>query len=95
MTSLADLADRAELTQLVSRLGHWLDAANFEDSAQIYEDGARIYTDDVIVNSPRGIRNGLAEVLQYVRDSNVERTQHFASDVLVDLAGEQLVQLRG
>ncbi|MEU4835570.1 nuclear transport factor 2 family protein [Streptosporangium sp. NPDC023615] len=90
MTVLTDLTDRHALTDLVARLTRWLDdscAAPALDG-----EGLRaVYSEDATVRSPRGGARGVDAVLEYVRrtTSPGEHTQHFTTDVLVDLDGDR------
>jgi hypothetical protein len=76
------LLDRLEITELVARLGQWLDHRT--------GDPAEIYDRDVVVRSPRGEFRGYDAVMAYLtrEDPTGERAQHFHSDVLVDLDGD-------
>jgi hypothetical protein len=84
MTTLTELADRAEITDLFARLGRLLDTAAFDDIATVY-------AADVSVRSPRAELHGVDEVTAYLRKSQVdgEHTQHVHGGVLVDLAGDR------
>ncbi|GIG88549.1 nuclear transport factor 2 family protein [Plantactinospora endophytica] len=85
MAELTDQIDRAELTALVGRLGRWLDNGDDDETAR------RIYHRDAVVHSPRGTATGIAEIVAYVArtSDDAERTQHLATDVLVDLDGDR------
>ncbi len=82
MPQLADIqsvADRLELSELVSRLGRWLD-----DPASA--DPADLLGEVVVVRSPGGTARGReAVVAQALRTHESRVTQHVMSDVLVDL----------
>lgn len=73
------LADRAELTDLVSRLGRWLDDASTATPADLL-------TDDVTVSTPGGQATGRdAVVAQALRTHAHVVTQHVITDVLADV----------
>ena len=84
MTTTAELADRAEITDLFARLSRVLDSGNFDDIRTVY-------AADVTVRSPRAELHGLDEVLAYLRKSQVdgEHAQHLHGDVLVTLDGDR------
>lgn len=75
------VADRLELTDLVARLGRWLDDPDDDDGLRA------VYAENAVVHSPRGTAAGFDEVLVLARANNGgdERTHHLTSDVLVDL----------
>jgi len=77
------LADHLEITDLVSRLGRWLDRVG-DDAPD------RILAPDVSVRTPGGQAEGLDRVVaQAQRNHDVEATQHVITDVLVDLADDR------
>ncbi|MGP4112178.1 nuclear transport factor 2 family protein [Streptomyces sp. 4N509B] len=79
----SELADRAEIVDLLTRLAHLLDDARFEDAPAVY-------ADDVVVHSPRGgTLRGIEEVLAFLNGSRVEgeRTLHVHGDILVTFDG--------
>lgn len=81
-TQMQELADRAEIADLVSRLGLWLDEQRF--------DGARsILTEDITVETPGGSARGLERVAEQARRNHEVPTQHFIANVLVDLDGDR------
>jgi hypothetical protein len=93
MSNLHHVADRLEIAELITRLGHWLDGRG--------GDPATIYDRDVVVRSPRGEFRGYDEVMAYLTraDPSGERAQHFHTDVLVaidadraEVTANQLVQ---
>lgn len=80
--ALETLADRVELTELVSRLGRWLD-----DPASA--DPRALLADDVTVRSPGGEAQGRDRVVaQAKRTHDAVVTQHAMTDVLADVDGD-------
>lgn len=83
MTDISAVNDRAVLVELVGRLGRWLDDPSAGDVRGFY-------TEDAEVRTPRASVSGADEVERYLRgDPTSERTQHLATDVVVDLAGDR------
>jgi hypothetical protein len=83
MSNVQELTDRLEITDLVTRLGHWLDGRGGDPST--------IYDRDIVARSPRGEFRGFDEVLAFVTrdDPSGDRYQHFHADVLVRLSGDR------
>ena len=81
--NLQALADRAEIEDLVHRLGASLDERRFDDLRGILVEGATART-------PGGLAEGRdAMVVQAERNHPVEdRIQHVISGVLIDLDGD-------
>ncbi len=80
---LHDLADRIELTDLVSRLGYWLDDKRWDEASSIL-------TEDVSVSTSSGSTNGIAAVTNQARKGHdVAATLHVITNVLIDLAGDE------
>lgn len=80
---LQDLTDRQAITDLVSRLGLWLDEGRFDEASSIL-------TDDVAVSTPGGQASGIERVIaQARRNHQFEALQHVISNVLVDLDGDR------
>jgi hypothetical protein len=75
------LADRAELTDLVARLGAWLDAGASGDPAALLVAGARVST-------PGGQAVGIEKVADQARRSHVVPTQHVIANVLAEIDGD-------
>jgi hypothetical protein len=81
--ALETLADRVELTELVSRLGRWLDDP---DSA----DPRSLLAEDVTVRSPGGEARGRDRVVaQAKRTHDAVVTQHAMTDVLADVDADE------
>ena len=81
-TLLHDLNDRREITDLVSRLGLWLDEGRFDEAPSIL-------TEDVAVSTPGGQAEGIERVIaQARRNHQYAGLQHVISNVLVDLDGD-------
>lgn len=86
MTQFETLTDRAEIADLVSGLGRWLDDQDFDAGR-----ARTIYTDDVVVGTIRGVLRGIDAVLDHIQRTTPpdERTQHLNTDVLVELDGDR------
>jgi hypothetical protein len=78
---LSLLTDRAELTDLVSRLGRWLD-----DGAT--GDPSALLTDDVRVSSPGGDSTGVAGVVAQAQRNHDVPTHHLITNVLSEIDGD-------
>src|SRR5215467_11652666 len=80
---LQDLTDRQAITDLVSRLGLWLDEGRFDEAPSIL-------TDDVAVSTPGGQASGIERVIaQARRNHQFDALQHVISNVLIDLDGDR------
>jgi hypothetical protein len=77
-----DLLDRSAITELVSRLGRWLDEKQYRD----VEASAALLSPDIALHTPGGKAKGLAEVCEQAgKRHDGSRTQHLHTNVLVDL----------
>jgi SnoaL-like domain len=82
-TLLNDLTDHREISDLVSRLGLWLDEGRFDEAPSIL-------TDDVAVSTPGGQAQGIERVIaQARRNHQYDGLQHVISNVLIDLDGDR------
>jgi SnoaL-like domain len=80
---LQELTDRQAITDLVSRLGQWLDERRFDDPRSIL-------TEDVTVATAGGAAQGIDRVAaQARRTHDVEGLQHVITNVLIDLDGDR------
>ncbi|TLF77659.1 nuclear transport factor 2 family protein [Nocardia cyriacigeorgica] len=79
---IRELADRAELADLVARHSLWVDEGA--------TDTDRLFTDDVVVNSPRGQAHGIAALEALVRSGHdtYARTLHNKSNLVIDIDGD-------
>jgi hypothetical protein len=82
MTTFEQLSDRAELTDLVARLGRWLDGGAHGDADDVLADG-------VTVVSPGGRAEGRDAVVAQARANHDVDTVHQITNVLVDVEGNQ------
>ncbi|MBF6255247.1 nuclear transport factor 2 family protein [Nocardia farcinica] len=79
---LRDLADRAELSELVARHSVWVDEG--------FADTDRLFTADVEVSSPRGEAHGIAELDALVRKGHAvcARTLHTKGNLVIEIDGD-------
>jgi hypothetical protein len=79
---LQELGDRAEITDLISRLGRWLDERIGEPRS--------IFADDVRADTPGGQVQGIDRVTaQATRNHTPDRRfQHLLTNVLIELDGD-------
>ena len=82
-TLVRDLADRAELADLVARHSLWIDERRYDETRLLF-------TDDVVVSSPRGEARGIEALVALVRAGHDRyvRTLHSKSNVVIDLDGD-------
>ena len=77
--TIQELTDRTELTQLVDRLGRWLDE-------QRWDEAPAIFTADATAETPGGTAHGRdALVAQARRNHDEHVTQHVITNCVVDL----------
>ncbi|TDC75806.1 nuclear transport factor 2 family protein [Micromonospora sp. KC606] len=81
---MSHLTDRVEIAELVARLARALDERRFDDLRTVY-------AADAETSSPRGAHAGIDEIVDVVRRTSPEEesTQHFNTDVVVDLDGDR------
>lgn len=60
---MTELVDRLEITDLVTRLGRWLDAKDYRGGRAVYDEdeGRRIYAEDAVMRTSRGSADGFGE----------------------------------
>jgi ketosteroid isomerase-like protein len=73
--------DRQDITDLISRLGRWLDDKRFDDARPVL-------TEDVTVSTPGGQAEGIERVVAQASRNHQVPTQHLITNVLVDLDGD-------
>ncbi len=74
--------DRNELSLLVSRLGRWLDEKSPGD-------GRALFTEDAEVHTLGGVSKGVDALVEQARRNHQVPTQHFVTDPLVEVDGDQ------
>jgi hypothetical protein len=79
---MQDLIDRQDITDLVSRLGLWLDGETTLEQARA------ILADDVSISTPGGVVQGIEPAAEQARRNHSVETQHMIANVLVDLDGD-------
>ena len=73
--------DRQDITDLISRLGRWLDDKRFGDARAVL-------TEDVTVSTPGGQAEGIDRVVAQASRNHQVPTQHLITNVLVDVEGD-------
>lgn len=83
-SNLQALTDRAEIEDLVHRLGTYLDERRFDDLSAIL-------VEDATARTPGGLAEGRDAMLAQARRNHPaeDRIQHVISDVLIDLDGDE------
>lgn len=81
--TLQQLIDRQEITDLVSRLGLWLDGETTLEQART------ILAEDVSIDTPGGTQRGLERTVEQARRNHDVPTQHVITNVLVDIDGDK------
>ena len=82
--AVRELADRAEITQLLARLGRWLDEKRFDDTRSVF-------TEDATGQFPSGSLRGIEALTAQARrhHADFDQTHHVATNTLVDLGGDR------
>ncbi len=75
------MTDRQDITDLISRLGRWLDDKDFGDARSVL-------TENVTVSTPGGQAEGIDRVVAQASRNHQVPTQHLITNVLVDLDGD-------
>jgi hypothetical protein len=81
---LQELADRADLADLLARQGLWLDEQRFDDAATIF-------TEDATVHTQSGQSQGLQALTAQAHRVHADfaAVQHVTSGVLIDIDGDR------
>lgn len=79
---LQELIDRSEITELVSRLGIWLDEKRWDEARSIL-------TEDATAETPGGKVAGVDLLAEQARRNHVVPTHHVITNVLIDLDGDR------
>jgi hypothetical protein len=84
LARLQELADRADLADLLARQGLWLDEQRFDDAGTIF-------TEDATVHTQSGQSRRLQALTAQARriHANFAATQHATSGVLIDIDGDR------
>jgi SnoaL-like domain len=77
-----ELIDRSEITELVTRLGNWLDEKRWDEARSIL-------TEDVTAKTSGGSAAGVDQVAEQARRNHVVPTQHVITNVMIDLDGDR------
>jgi len=82
-TLVRELADRAELSDLVARHSLWLDERRYDETS-------RLFTEDVVVESRRGEVRGTEALIGVARSGHDQyaRTMHSKSNLVIELDGD-------
>jgi hypothetical protein len=82
-TQMRDLADRAELADLVARHSLWIDEARYDQTG-------RLFTEDIVVTSRRGEARGPEALIAAARSAHDQyaRTMHSKSNLVIELDGD-------
>ncbi|WP_116246174.1 nuclear transport factor 2 family protein [Nocardiopsis sp. FIRDI 009] len=81
-TLVRELADRAELADLVARHSLWIDEGRYDETD-------RLFTEDVTVASVHGEARGIAALVELARSGHdrYQRTMHSKSNLVVEVDG--------
>ncbi|WP_433242866.1 nuclear transport factor 2 family protein [Actinomadura nitritigenes] len=74
--------DRDELTDLIGRLGLWLDGKHFDDPRAVF-------TEDAEVTTPGGTSKGADALAAQARRNHTVPTQHFVTNPLIEIDGDR------
>jgi hypothetical protein len=80
---IRELADRAELADLIARHSLWVDEGRYDETD-------RIFTEDVVVKSPRGEAHGIEALIGLVSSGHgtYARTLHSKGNLVIEVDGE-------
>ena len=79
---LQELIERSEITELVSRLGLWLDEKRWDEARSVL-------TEDATAKTSGGSVVGVDGVSEQARRNHVVRTHHVITNVLIELDGDR------
>jgi hypothetical protein len=74
--------DRYEVSDLVSRLGLWLDEKSPEA-------GRRLFTKDAEAHTSGGVAKGVDALIEQAKKNHRVPTQHFITNPIIDVDGDQ------
>ncbi|MCY9786008.1 nuclear transport factor 2 family protein [Nocardiopsis sp. EMB25] len=82
-TLVRELADRAELADLVARHSLWIDEGRCDETD-------RLFTEDVVVRSLRGEARGIPALVELARSGHdrYQRTMHSKANLVIEVDGE-------
>jgi ketosteroid isomerase-like protein len=82
-TLIRELADRADLADLVARHSLWIDESRYDETG-------RLFTDDVVVTSRRGEARGTEALIAAARSAHDQypKTMHSKSNLLIEVDGD-------
>jgi hypothetical protein len=87
-TLLQDLTDRQDITDLVSRLGLWLDEGRFDEASTVL-------VDHVTVDTPGGHAEGIEHVVAQARRNHQHAHLQIRANLVVTFADDAVSSQQG